>query len=204
MKAIIFDCDGTLYCKNNLLLNLIDKRTDDFLYRHTVEDTKMLEKSIPNILEALNCLSLKRDEFISFVYDGLKYEKYLNDDQELKKLLIQIAYSKFVVSLSPRKHLNLVMKQLDIISLFTEVFSICDTTHLTEKKNIYISILEQYKLKAKDVICVGDSYDVDLIQAQQLGMTAFLINQGLDHHDDKGGIKIFNDIKICLKYIINL
>ena len=200
MRAIIFDFDGTLYSYKNPLKNLIDQRTDEFLHDHGIEDIESLEQRIPNILEALDDLSLDRKEYINFVYDELKYDNCLKEDRILNELLMQVSCPKIVVSLSPKKHLLAAMEQLNILPFFNEVISICDIPQSVSKKSVYTSILEKNDWAAKDVLCIGDSYEVDLIPARQLGITEFLCSS---RATDDNHVRSFNDIKACLTYILD-
>ncbi|NMA32092.1 MAG: HAD family hydrolase [Candidatus Methanofastidiosa archaeon] len=200
MKAIVFDFDGTLYSCENPLKKIIDQRTVEFLHNNSVKDIESLEQRIPNILEALDYLSLEREKYIEFVYDDLKYNNCLKEDRILNGLLTQIFCPKIVVSLSPKKHLMAAMAQLNILSFFDEIVSMCDILQSVNKKSVYLSILKKNGWNAKNVMCVGDSYEIDLMPAKQLGMTVFLCSGRAV--DDKN-VKSFNDIKVCLAYILD-
>ena len=200
MRAIIFDFDGTLYSSENPLKDLIDQRTNEFLHNHGIEDIVSLEQRIPNVLEALDYFSLDRKEYNNFVYDELKYDNYLKEDCILNKLLMQVSCPKSVVSLSPKKHLMAAMEHLNILSFFNEVISICDIPQLVSKKNIYSSILEKNDRDAKNIVCIGDSYEIDLFPARQLGMTVFLCS---NRTRGDNSIKSFNNIKSCLTSLLS-
>ena len=72
---IISDLDGTFYPIDNLLTSQIDQSVETFLLSHASinkEELRELEKSHPNVLDALGILNISLEKFYKKVYSLLE------------------------------------------------------------------------------------------------------------------------------------
>lgn len=198
MKAVIFDFDATLYKYGAPITELIEKRTDSFLLKHGVEDTKEFERNVPNILEALDVLGIDRSQYVADIFEDVRYEEYFREDTQLVKWLGKMSCLKIIVSLSPQKHIVSALEEMKVRSCFNEIISVCDLPHIHNKLNIYQSVLKANQWEPKDVICIGDSYQLDLVPALELGIEVILIHPKRRYRDKHLEIQSFPDIKTCL------
>lgn len=180
-SLIIFDLDGTLYCKDNLLIKTIDNRIKDFIINNTNElfDIIKFEKMYPNIVKALDILNIDRKIFCESIYSSIDYNAYLSKDIVLKKFLNSLQCKKVVVSLSPRYHIKSVLYALGVKNQFIEKYSIYDYD-MSDKQDLYSKIIDEYSLDKDSVLVIGDSYENDIIPAIRLGTDYKYITRGIE------------------------
>ncbi len=176
---IISDLDGTFYPIDNLLTSQIDQSVETFLLSHASinkEELRELEKSHPNVLDALGILNISREKFYKKVYSHLEYENCINKNPDLIYVLKNSNFNITIVSLSPRKHIERI---LEIMQLSPFIKDICSLEHEqnTCKENVYSKIIKKMGLPAKDIWVVGDNYEIDIVPAVKLGCQTALIKK---------------------------
>lgn len=174
---IIADLDGTIYPIHNLLTSQIDEGVERFLQTHSSigkEGLEKLEKSHPNVLDALRILNISREEFYNNVYSQLKYEECIKKDPQLINILKHSDFNLTIVSLSPRKHITKILELMQLLPFVTDIYSL-ENEENTDKANVYSKIINKTGLSAKEFWVVGDNYEIDIAPAAKLGCkTAFI------------------------------
>ncbi|HCX38755.1 MAG TPA: hypothetical protein DHS36_00570 [Candidatus Veblenbacteria bacterium] len=177
ISVIVFDLDKTLYV-NKKISQHIDLKIKKFIQGRVPEITdkklQKLESEIPNVLDVIKYFGLDQRDFDNYVYRDTSYLNKLKPNENLVKMLASFNMKKYVVSLSPRLHINKVLDTLKIRQLFDGVFSVNEG--FKNKEEVYQSIINETEIDPSQVCVVGDNYDIDLRPAKKLGMKTILIN----------------------------
>lgn len=177
IKVCVFDLDGTLYNVENKITKVIDEKIKNFLLEETkMSETefKILEKNKPDIIEALEYLKLSKKKYYKFVYDNIDYNKYFLKDLKLLNSLKSLKCKKIVCSNSPKKHIKKVLQLIGIKRQFNKVYSMQEVIN---KKECYKKILKRYNITNKEMIVIGNDYNVDIKPANELKIKTILIDK---------------------------
>lgn len=198
IKLMIFDFDGTLYDRNNSITEMIDIKTAQFLTMYLDEEIVQLEARMPNILQVLNIFKLDKNLYENFVFGKLDYSHYFKKDIRLQKLLSKIKCKKIVVSLSPIEYLKNAITEMNIDGFIDDIVSLYSMGEIYKKEEVVLRYLEQFGLNSEEVLCIGDSWNNDLLGVYKMGIEVMKI--GKDASLIKSNIKCFANIYDCIEY----
>ncbi|WP_433661102.1 HAD family hydrolase [Nocardia sp. CA-128927] len=169
--ALILDLDGTFYPRSNPLTARIDALVaglfDDYVARHQ-GGLRELERKFPCVLDGLVEANIERDRFYRTVYDRISYDDCLYPDPALRAAFEVLRIPKFIVSLSPVRHIRRVLQYLAIGDLFDSIVSL-EELSINSKGPVYGDIIRAGNMPAQSVVVAGDNYEVDLAPALHLG-----------------------------------
>ncbi|MDP3881444.1 MAG: HAD hydrolase-like protein [Nanoarchaeota archaeon] len=145
-KIIFFDADGTLWYPRETKY----EQHPVWIYRTYINEHEARKRFVivPTVLKTLKKLK------------GLKI-----------KLILLSTHPK-----SPKEANPMLKRSLEyhkLTNLFDEVHATKD--HYESKGEFILSILKKYKLKKKEALMVGDSYEWDYKPARDVGVEALLI-----------------------------
>lgn len=189
IKTIIFDFDDTLYtAKDNwkdidiywksVIRALVGKKeVENFFKRHKFKSPIHSNDVIGFVRSEGYDINKFAEIVENKIYDrgDMKVETMPNEFfEELKK-----KYSLYIVSMGRRKYLDYYIKKYGIEeSCFKKVISVYSDNHFTidTKTPIYQKIMEEEKIKSKEILVVGNSYSNDIKPAEELKMQTLLFN----------------------------
>jgi len=205
IKGFIFDLDGTLYQRSNMLYREMSSLIRQwFINQLEVKECdadiffNKLKILYPSALQAVKEFNLNVHSFHECTFDKLKPELYLHEDKNLIHVLSSLSGKKFLVTLSSKKHSEKVMKILGVKKFFSEIY-IPDVNWYTYRKiDVYDMICKKYNLLPNEICVIGDDYTVDLEDACGKGYMCVLINNVCNKE-----IKSIQNINSLLKIIEN-
>ncbi len=189
IKTIIFDFDDTLYTAKdnwkdidiywkNVIRALVGKKeVENFFKRHKFKSPIHSNDVIGFVRSEGYDINKFAEIVENKIYDrgDMKVETMPNEFfEELKK-----KYSLYIVSMGRRKYLDYYIKKYGIEeSCFKKVISVYSDNHFTidTKTPIYQKIMEEEKIKSKEILVVGNSYSNDIKPAEELKMQTLLFN----------------------------
>jgi FMN phosphatase YigB (HAD superfamily) len=184
IKGIIFDLDGTLYQRSNMLykkMSLLIRQwfINQLNIPHGEEDIffEKLRVSYPSALEAIEKFGLSIYSFHDCVFDKLEPELYLSKDDRLIEILSILSGNKFLVTLSSQNHYEKVLNILGIQGFFKEIYNPGIKWQTCHKIDVYNTICKKYDYAPDEVCVVGDNYIVDLKDAHDKGYLCVLVNE---------------------------
>ena len=181
IKAIIFDQDGTLYEREHLLYQQIQKKTREWICsKKQLSETQyitlinQLKKDYPNPIKGFQSIGIAAHEYHQEVFDKVQPQHFLEPNRKLIQCLDSISIPMFVVTLSSKVFSHQVLYSLGIKKQFEQTYSLggIDTT-VQDKIHIYENIKSQLNLTSSEMVILGDNYAVDLEDAHKLGYQVF-------------------------------
>jgi len=134
---------------------------------------------------ALQLGSFRRDE-INELFHRISRERKIKLEDTIIDMLRCLKVNGLVlgiVTLSSKERIEGILQNIGIKEYFDSVDSaskeFLKAPHSDWKKSAYHRFLDKYKFQASEVLCVGDTPDIDLLPAKSLGMETVLVI-----HDD--------------------
>ncbi|NVN89046.1 MAG: HAD family hydrolase [Desulfuromonadales bacterium] len=189
IRAIVFDLDGTLYVSNEFadaiqdsaavylsgVLGVGEQEAHEAMAATRNRLTK--ERGVTQTLSAI-CASLggSTADMHAFFQKQLSPESYLARDSRVVDLLESLGhrYALYLYTNNNRVLTERITALLGIAGCFSKVFSIEDTWRAKPDEERLEQILETLGLPPRDVLFVGDRYEVDLRLPEQKGCPVFL------------------------------
>lgn len=204
IKGFIFDLDGTLYQRSNMLYKKMSMMIRQwFVHQLEIKDCDekvffdKLKIFYPSALQAIEKFNLNIQSFHECVFNKLEPELYLSKDENLISTLSSLCGKKFLVTLSSQNHSKKVIEILGIRKFFSEIYNPGVNWHTSQKIDVYDMICKKYNFLPNEVCVVGDNYIVDLRDAHNKGYVCVLID------NTYGEIKNIQSIKSLLKIVKN-
>jgi putative hydrolase of the HAD superfamily len=182
-SVILFDLDNTLYAPETGLIDLVDRRMDDWIARGlglSIADTQALRRRLReqygnSILGFRAETDLDIEAFLLDAHDPVPVEERLTFDAELHAMLAAIAVDKVVFTNAPRRWARRVLAALQIESHFRHI---CDLEfleyHGKPHPESFRRVLAHLGCRAEVCVLVED-LPRNLVPAKALGMTTVLV-----------------------------
>jgi FMN phosphatase YigB (HAD superfamily) len=182
IKAYVFDQDGTLYPKNSPLSYALRQRTKQWiseslgLTRERVDELYVeLQKRYSHPYHGFLSLGLKPEEYLAEVFEKVNPSDFFGSNSTLITLLKQITFPKYVVSLASYNYSIRLQRSLGIDKLLTGFFSVIDFPPDYSKLDAYALIRKTNNLEAKEILVIGDNFDLDIKPALENCYQALLV-----------------------------
>ena len=104
-------------------------------------------------------------------------------------------FSMIVITLMPRKFLDIKLKKLD--GYFSAAFSTVSDFGSLKTSSVYEMICDKLGIGREELLHVGDSWEMDYIEPRKAGINAFYI----DRDGEKGGEGVIKSLEELLPVI---
>ena len=175
IKMIVFDQDGTLYPRENKLIIETRKKTKKWLANKLKKDLdeiekiyKQLPKKYPNPYLGFMSIGCSVDEYMSEVFDKVNPDKYLKFNPLLYKFFESNKQLKALVTLASPNYTIKLQETLKLKSFYDKILYVKDFETYS-KGQCYKKLAKNFNIKFEEMCVIGDSYDNDILPAQELG-----------------------------------
>lgn len=198
IKMIVFDQDGTLYSRENKLIIETRKKTKKWLANKLKKDLdeieqiyKQLPKKYPNPYLGFMSIGCSVDEYMSEVFDKVNPDKYLKFNPLLYKFFESNKQLKALVTLASPNYTIKLQETLKLKSFYDKILYVKDFETYS-KGQCYKKLAKNFNIKFEEMCVIGDSYDNDILPAQELGCETILISSKSKIYK---GVKIYSNIE---------
>ncbi len=198
IKMIVFDQDGTLYPRENKLIIETRKKTKKWLANKLKKDLdeiekiyKQLPKKYPNPYLGFMSIGCSVDEYMSEVFDKVNPDKYLKFNPLLYKFFESNKQLKALVTLASPNYTIKLQETLKLKSFYDKILYVKDFETYS-KGQCYKKLAKNFNIKFEEMCVIGDSYDNDILPAQELGCETILISSKSKIYK---GVKIYSNIE---------
>lgn len=192
IKTWIFDLDNTLYPPEENIFSQIDQKMTSFIadnLKISNEEAFNIQKQ--NFIDHGTTLAgfmnsgndkIDPDKFLEYVHD-INLNS-LQEDNDLRKILLLLPGKKYIFTNGTKKHAENVLKKLNLENIFQSIFGIKEANYLP-KPNLetYNLFLKTYKIDPKTSIMFEDM-GRNLIPAKELGMKTVLLERKLPNKNN--------------------
>jgi len=195
IKLIIFDFDGTLYPRNIYLdeyynfalksiMKLFDKTQEEAL-KILNENNIQIEKELRNgsISKTMMKLGLTIKEWNSYRDKNFDVSYKINKNMVLKNELdiLRKLYSLALFSNNSSYALSKIINKLGIPKKYFSIILTSDSkTKLKPSIEGFRFIIKEYKVLSKEVLSIGDRYEIDILPVLKIGGNGILIEHEKD------------------------
>ena len=196
-KAIIFDLDNTIYPAHSIgsklfdgLFKLIEK---DGNFHGTLADVKdtIQRKPFQDVAK-----EFQFSEDLTKAGSNLLAETEYNDViKPFDDYLVtrEIDCLKFLVTKGFKKLQESKIRQLGLQNDFEAYFIVDPAVSELTKKDVFVTIMQQYHLKTEEILVVGDDIHSEIQAARDLGIDAVV-------YDFNGAAKKLNGYQVISHY----
>lgn len=195
IKYLIFDLDDTLYSPSYGITNYFNERINIFITHKLnidIAQAKRLNK-LYHLKYGLTGKGLEIEhnvnfqEYLSFMHD-INIETILQRDPKLENILKLIECKKILLSNSIYLHAQKVLKKLEILDYFSDIFTIESFNYLYKPNlEVFGLLMEKLDVEASECYYFDDAIR-NLIPAHQMGLKTVLVRKkckytlGIDYH----------------------
>jgi len=202
IKTWIFDLDNTLYPPEENIFSQIDQKMTSFIadnLKISNEEAFNIQKQ--NFIDHGTTLAgfmnsgndkIDPDKFLEYVHD-INLNS-LQEDNDLRKILLLLPGKKYIFTNGTKKHAENVLKKLNLENIFQSIFGIKEANYLP-KPNLetYNLFLKTYKIDPKTSIMFEDM-GRNLIPAKELGMKTVLLKRKLPNKNNSDQEEKYKDL----------
>ena len=202
IKTWIFDLDNTLYPPEENIFSQIDQKMTSFIadnLKISNEEAFNIQKQ--NFIDHGTTLAgfmnsgndkIDPDKFLEYVHD-INLNS-LQEDSNLRKILLLLPGKKYIFTNGTKKHAENVLKKLNLENIFQSIFGIKEANYLP-KPNLetYNLFLKTYKIDPKTSIMFEDMAR-NLIPAKELGMKTVLLERKLPNKNNSDQEDKYKDL----------
>lgn len=199
VKMFIFDQDGTLYPNSHELFQYTRVKTKEWLSNKLklgIEEIekiyKILPKKYPNPYLGFLSLGCSVEEYMSEVFDKIDPSKFLTFNPILYEYFLNNKFLKVLVTLASKQYTEKLQETLKLREQYDEILYLADFKTYN-KKQCYEKLSNEFNIAYSEMCVIGDSYENDIIPAQQLGCKTVLISSSKKNIDDIIVVKDIND-----------
>ena len=202
IKTWIFDLDNTLYPPEENIFSQIDQKMTSFIadnLKISNEEAFNIQKQ--NFIDHGTTLAgfmnsgndkIDPDKFLEYVHD-INLNS-LQEDNDLRKILLLLPGKKYIFTNGTKKHAKNVLKKLNLENIFQSIFGIKEANYVP-KPNLetYNLFLKTYKIDPKTSIMFEDM-GRNLIPAKELGMKTVLLERKLPNKNNSDQEEKYKDL----------
>ena len=202
IKTWIFDLDNTLYPPEENIFSQIDQKMTSFIadnLKISNEEAFNIQKQ--NFIDHGTTLAgfmnsgndkIDPDKFLEYVHD-INLNS-LQEDNDLRKILLLLPGKKYIFTNGTKKHAENVLRKLNLENIFQSIFGIKEANYLP-KPNLetYNLFLKTYNIDPKTSIMFEDM-GRNLIPAKELGMKTVLLERKLPNKNNSDQEEKYKDL----------
>ena len=202
IKTWIFDLDNTLYPPEENIFSQIDQKMTSFIadnLKISNEEAFNIQKQ--NFINHGTTLAgfmnsgnekIDPDKFLEYVHD-INLNS-LQEDNDLRKILLLLPGKKYIFTNGTKKHAENVLRKLNLENIFQSIFGIKEANYLP-KPNLetYNLFLKTYNIDPKTSIMFEDM-GRNLIPAKELGMKTVLLERKLPNKNNSDQEEKYKDL----------
>ena len=199
IKMMIFDQDGTLYPNGHKLFQYTRVKTKEWLsnkLKLSLEEIEKIYKTLPskypNPYLGFISLGCSVEEYMSEVFDKINPSSFLTFNPRLYEYFLNNKFFKALVTLASRQYTEKLQETLKLKELFDEILYLEDFK-IYNKSECYKKLSKDFNIDFSEMCIIGDSYENDIIPAQQLGCKTVLISSVKKNIDDVIVVKSIED-----------
>ena len=202
IKTWIFDLDNTLYPPEENIFSQIDQKMTSFIADNLeISNEEAFNIQKQNFIDHGTTLAgfmnsgndkIDPDKFLEYVHD-INLNS-LQEDNNLRKILLLLPGKKYIFTNGTKKHAENVLKKLNLENIFQSIFGIKEANYLP-KPNLetYNLFLKTYKIDPKTSIMFEDM-GRNLIPAKELGMKTVLLERKLPNKNNSDQEEKYKDL----------
>tara|TARA_B100001059_G_scaffold162225_1_gene161802 strand:+ start:1388 stop:2080 length:693 start_codon:yes stop_codon:yes gene_type:complete len=202
IKTWIFDLDNTLYPPEENIFSQIDQKMTSFIADNLeISNEEAFNIQKQNFIDHGTTLAgfmnsgndkIDPDKFLEYVHD-INLNS-LQEDNNLRKILLLLPGKKYIFTNGTKKHAENVLKKLNLENIFQSIFGIKEANYLP-KPNLetYNLFLRTYKIDPKTSIMFEDM-GRNLIPAKELGMKTVLLERKLPNKNNSDQEEKYKDL----------
>ena len=202
IKTWIFDLDNTLYPPEENIFSQIDQKMTSFIADNLeISNEEAFNIQKQNFIDHGTTLAgfmnsgndkIDPDKFLEYVHD-INLNS-LQEDNDLRKILLLLPGKKYIFTNGTKKHAENVLKKLNLENIFQSIFGIKEANYLP-KPNLetYNLFLKTYKIDPKTSIMFEDM-GRNLIPAKELGMKTVLLERKLPNKNNSDQEEKYKDL----------
>jgi len=202
IKTWIFDLDNTLYPPEENIFSQIDQKMTSFIADNLeISNEEAFNIQKQNFIDHGTTLAgfmnsgndkIDPDKFLEYVHD-INLNS-LQEDNDLRKILLLLPGKKYIFTNGTKKHAENVLKKLNLENIFQSIFGIKEANYVP-KPNLetYNLFLKTYKIDPKTSIMFEDM-GRNLIPAKELGMKTVLLERKLPNKNNSDQEEKYKDL----------
>ena len=202
IKTWIFDLDNTLYPPEENIFSQIDQKMTSFIANNLkISNEEAFNIQKQNFINHGTTLAgfmnsgnekIDPDKFLEYVHD-INLNS-LQEDNDLRKILLLLPGKKYIFTNGTKKHAENVLKKLNLENIFQSIFGIKEANYLP-KPNLetYNLFLKTYNIDPKTSIMFEDM-GRNLIPAKELGMKTVLLERKLPNKNNSDQEEKYKDL----------
>ena len=129
---------------------------------------------------------------MSEVFDKINPSSFLTFNPRLYEYFLNNRFLKALVTLASRQYTEKLQETLKLRELFDEILYLEDFKTYS-KSECYKKLSKDFNIDFSEMCIIGDSYENDIIPAQQLGCKTVLISSVKKNIDDVIVVKSIED-----------
>jgi len=190
--TLFFDLDNTIYPKSSGLMDAIRDRIICYMQeRLGLEMPEILalrqyslQKYGTTVIGLKERFDIDEYEFLDFVHN-INLTNHLKKDINLKLLLESYPQRKIIFTNADKKHVDRILKFLDLNYLFDSVIDIhALMPQLKPHREAFDKALEIARLLTWDNCAFLDDHPANIEQAREMGIYSILIDEKSQYQDD--------------------
>jgi putative hydrolase of the HAD superfamily len=192
IHTLFIDLDNTIYPKSSGLMDAIRDRIIGYMNEKLgLNESEIiairhdsLQKYGTTLLGLKERYDIDENEYLDYVHN-INLAEYLKKDKDLELLLKSYSQRKIIFTNGDRKHVDRILKYLDISDFFDEIIDIhILMPFLKPHKEAFDKALEIAQISSWNGCAFLDDHPANIEQARKLGIYSILIDEKSQFQDN--------------------
>jgi len=202
-RAIIFDLDNTIYpvssIGDKLFKSLFQLIAENGEYAGDFDEIKgeIMRRPFQFVADDFSFSENLKSKCLKLFLE-LTYDEHMEPFEDYKYVR-KLPCMKFLVTTGFTKLQNSKILQLDIEKDFLEIYIIDPIQSKLTKKDIFLKLLIDYRLKVHEVLVIGDDLDSEIKAANDMRIDTILYDRESEHTgiENQMTINSFKDLHLA-------
>lgn len=203
-KALFLDLDNTIYPVHAIgerlfapLFDLLEKEANLDSNLQKVKD-EVMRRPFQKVAEDYH-INPKITEKATNILKDLEYNDPIQPFTDFS-YIVNLRMDKFLITTGFRRMQESKVRMMKLQSIFNRVYIIDPMVTETEKKDVFLDIIERYKLDKSDVLIIGDDLESEIKAAKELGVEGILYDK-LNNYPNVTDVPRIVDFTELSKYL---